>query len=371
MAIAVGKLESQRIGPRSQVWSENECLEKAAYDFAKTEDMLYEAEKICGPYVWGIYDILVLPPSFPHRGMENPCMTFVSPTLLTGDRSLSGVIAHEIAHSWTGNLITNKNFEHFWLNEGFTVFIEHKIVGRMSGEPARHFCAILRQKELKYSVLEVQGKDNVLTKLIVDLDGVDPDEAFSSVPYVKGSIFLWYLEDMVGGPDIFEPFLRCYFDHFMYQSIDSYQFKDFFLAHFKDKDLSFIEWENWFKQPGMPIYEPNYDQSMALACNTLKQKWIDWKESKELCPLDSYDFFELSSLQKIEFLGQLLEEKPLSIEKLKKMEKLYELSSHNNSEIKFKWIRLGLKGKWIDAIPRATSMMNESGLLKFVRPLYR
>merc|ERR1712061_136485 len=129
------------------------------------------------------------------------------------------------------------------------------------------------------------------------------------MPYEKGSTFLWYLEDTVGGAAVFEPFLKSYYDHFKYQSIDSYQFKEYFLNYFKDKDLSFIEWEKWFKQPGMPIYKPNYDQSLALACSSLRKKWIDWNESKEPCPFTPQDLDELSSEQKIEFLGQLMEEK--------------------------------------------------------------
>ena len=199
IAIAGGKLESRKIGPRSHVWSEREYVDKAAHDFAETEIMLQKAEDLCGPYVWGIYDILVLPPSFPYGGMENPCLTFATPTLLAGDRSLASVIAHEIAHSWTGNLVTNSNFEHFWLNEGFTVFTERKIGGRMYGEPMRHFSAMGGWRSLKYSI-DIQGNDNPLTALVVDLDGVDPDDAFSVVPYEKGSTFLWYLEDTVGGP---------------------------------------------------------------------------------------------------------------------------------------------------------------------------
>ena len=119
---------------------------------------------------------------------------------IAGDRSLADVIAHEIAHSWTGNLVTNSNFEHFWLNEGFTVFTEQKIVGRMKGEPARHFSAIMKWKDLKYNIMDIQGETNPLTALVVDLDGVDPEDAFSVVPYIKGSTFLWYLEHLVGGP---------------------------------------------------------------------------------------------------------------------------------------------------------------------------
>ena len=164
-------MESRQIGPRSTVWSEKELVEQSAYEFSQTEEMLKTAEDLCGPYVWGIYDILVLPPSFPYGGMENPCLTFATPTLLVrwpriiivskfqllysvqaGDKSLANVIAHEIAHSWTGNLVTNANFEHFWLNEGFTVFTERKIVGRMNGASHRDFDAIGGWKDLQYTV---------------------------------------------------------------------------------------------------------------------------------------------------------------------------------------------------------------------------
>ena len=145
IALAVGVLESRKVGPRSHVWAEASVVDQAAFDFSETETMLQKAEELCGPYVWGIYDVLVLPPSFPFGGMENPCLTFATPTLLSGDKSNADVIAHEIAHSWTGNLVTNVNFEHFWLNEGFTVFTERKIKGRLhGGEPARAFSAMLR-----------------------------------------------------------------------------------------------------------------------------------------------------------------------------------------------------------------------------------
>merc|ERR1712051_735635 len=152
IAISTGAVERRKIGPRSHIWSEKKFMEKAVFDFSETEAMLLEAEKLSGPYVWGVYDILVMPPSFPYGGMENPCLTFASSTLLAGDRSLADVIAHEIAHSWTGNLVTNKNSEHFWLNEGFTVFTEQKIQGRMFGEPHRHLSAILITRGLENTI---------------------------------------------------------------------------------------------------------------------------------------------------------------------------------------------------------------------------
>ncbi len=152
LAIAVGALVSRDVGPRSKVWAEAEQIEEAAEEFSGTDQFLKTAESICGPYVWKQYDLLVLPPSFPFGGMENPCLTFVTPTVIAGDKSLVDVVAHEISHSWTGNLVTNQNFEHFWLNEGFTVFVEGKIVGRLHGDKFRDFHSIHGLSELAETV---------------------------------------------------------------------------------------------------------------------------------------------------------------------------------------------------------------------------
>ncbi|XP_059089995.1 leukotriene A-4 hydrolase-like isoform X2 [Tigriopus californicus] len=371
IAIAIGKLESRRIGPRSHVWSEKEFVEQAAFEFSQTEEMLQTAEDLNGPYVWGIYDILVLPPSFPYGGMENPCLTFATPTLLAGDKSLANVIAHEIAHSWTGNLVTNKNFEHFWLNEGFTVFAERKILGRMSGEPMRHFDALGGWKELQYTI-DVMGQDNPLTNLVVDLSTVDPDDAFSKVPYEKGSTFLWYLEDLVGGALKFEPFLKSYYEHFKFQAIDSNQFRTYFLDYFKDENekTNQIQWDAWFNTPGMPIYRPSFDESLAKVCQELKDKWIQWNESTP-SPFKADDLKSFLAAQKEEFLALLMLEDPLSVKKLETMEAAYHLNDVNNCEIRYLWIRLGLKGKWTNAIPRAVQMVTEQGRMKYLRPLYR
>ncbi len=148
VAIAAGILVSRDVGPRSKVWAEAEQIDEAAEEFSGTEHLLKTAESICGPYVWKQYDLLVLPPSFPYGGSENPCLTFVTPTILAGDKSLVDVVAHEISHSWTGNLVTNMNHEHFWLNEGFTVFVEGKIMGRLYGDKFRDFFSIHQLSEL-------------------------------------------------------------------------------------------------------------------------------------------------------------------------------------------------------------------------------
>uniref|UniRef100_A0A914WI42 Uncharacterized protein n=1 Tax=Plectus sambesii TaxID=2011161 RepID=A0A914WI42_9BILA len=200
LAIVVGVMEKRDISHRCAVWAESSVVDKARYEFDETEDILKTAEDIVGPYVWGRYDMVCLPPSFPFGGMENPCLTFITPTLIAGDRSLASVVAHEVSHSWTGNLVTNSTWEHFWLNEGFTMFIERKICGRLVNEQYRQFMAFNGwTNNLAPAVYEQFHPTHPFTKLIQEHKNVDPDVAFSCVPYEKGSAFLFYLEQKLGG----------------------------------------------------------------------------------------------------------------------------------------------------------------------------
>ncbi|XP_075216534.1 leukotriene A-4 hydrolase [Lycorma delicatula] len=370
IAIAVGNLESRELGPRSCVWSEPEYVDSAAYEFAETETMLKKAEEVCGPYVWGIYDILLMPPSFPYGGMENPCLTFVTPTLLAGDRSLAGVVAHEISHSWTGNLVTNRNFEHFWLNEGFTMFVERKIIQRMQGEKIHQFSAINGLNDLREAI-KVMGADSPLTKLVVNLEGVHPDDAFSSCPYEKGFTFLFYLETQVGGPDVFEPFLKKYLDHYKYQSIDTNDFKKFFLEYFdKNEKSQKVDWDKWLYTPGMPPIIPDYDKSLVLPCTELTNKWIKWDGSNPN-PFTEDDLKCFDALQIQEFLAQLLLANSFTLSKVILMQEIYQLNKYKNSEIRFRWLRLCIKARWYDVVPLALEFATKYGRMKFVRPIFR
>ncbi|PVD24845.1 hypothetical protein C0Q70_15331 [Pomacea canaliculata] len=360
LAIVAGDLESRVIGPRSN-----------------TEKMLQTAEDLLGDYVWGQYDLLILPPSFPFGGMENPCLTFVTPTLLAGDRSLADVVAHEIAHSWTGNLVTNSTFQDFWLNEGHTVFVERKIISRLhGGEPLRTLLASEGWKALQETINQLyKANEPQYTRLIPDLRGVDPDEAFSIVPYEKGCALLFYLEDLLGGPDIFEPFLRAYVNHFKFKSISATEWKDFLFGYFKretdQEKLRGVDWQKWFYAEGMPPIHPQYDTSLALPCEQLSTRWLTASDA-DLTMFLSSDFEQFSSLQKRIFISLLLEAKsPLTVPKLKQMESLYHLSKIKNSEIRFRWLRLCVKGQWEEAIPSALEFVTEQGRMKFVRPLYR
>ncbi|XP_017158472.1 leukotriene A-4 hydrolase [Poecilia reticulata] len=371
IAIVVGALESREIGPRSRVWSETEFVDKAASEFSETETMLQTAEDLAGPYVWGQYDVLVLPPSFPYGGMENPCLTFATPTVLAGDKSLSGVIAHEISHSWTGNLVTNRTWEHFWLNEGHTVYLERMIGRRMEGEQFRQFKAIGGWSYLQDSV-NTFGANNPLTNLVPSLQEVDPDDAFSLVPYEKGFALLYHLEELMGGPEVFMGFVKSYIQRFAYSSVTTDDWKNYLFTYFKDKVdiLNKVDWNGWMFTPGMPPVKPQYDTTLADACIALTQRWIKAKD-QDLNVFSQSDVKTLSSHQLIEFLSLLLQEEPLPLSHVKKMQDVYDLNASTNSEIRFRWLRLCVRSQWEEAVPLALKMATEQGRMKFTRPLFR
>uniref|UniRef100_A0A4W5LLX3 Leukotriene A(4) hydrolase n=1 Tax=Hucho hucho TaxID=62062 RepID=A0A4W5LLX3_9TELE len=371
IAIVVGALESREIGPRSRVWSEKEFVDKAAFEFSETETMLKTAEDLAGPYVWGQYDILVLPPSFPYGGMENPCLTFATPTLLAGDRSLSNVIAHEISHSWTGNLVTNKTWEHFWLNEGHTVYLERMIGRSMESEQFRQFKAMGGWKDLQESV-NTFGANNPLTNLVPNMSEVDPDDAFSSVPYEKGFALLYHLEELMGGPEVFMGFVKSYIQMFAYSSVTTEEWKNYLFTYFKDKVdvLNKVDWNAWMHTPGMPPVKPQYDTTLADACIALCKRWVKTKEG-DLGNFSEVDVKTLSAHQLIEFLSLLLQEEPLPLSHVRQMQEVYQLNAFNNAEIRFRWLRLCVKSKWEDAVPMALKMATEQGRMKFTRPLFK
>jgi leukotriene-A4 hydrolase len=275
-AIASGDIATASIGPRSVVSTGPEELSAAKWELeADTEKFIEVAEKLIYPYQWTQYNVLVLPPSFPYGGMENPVFTFATPTIVSGDRENVDVIAHELSHSWSGNLVSNASWEHFWLNEGWTTYLERRIQAAVHGESHRDFSAIIGWAALVGSVDRI-GHDHEFTKLIVDLKGKDPDDAFSSIPYEKGFHFLYYLEKLIG-KEKWDKFIPHYFTTWNRKSLDSYEFKstlvDFFSA---DKDassaLDALDWDKWFYAPGLPP-KPDFDTSMVDVCYALAKKW--------------------------------------------------------------------------------------------------
>src|SRR5438477_1887674 len=224
LAFAVGDLTPRELSPRCAVWAERPLADAAAYEFAEAESMLRAGEELFGPYEWDRYDVLVMPPSFPYGGMENPRLTFVTPSVLAGDRSLVSVIAHELAHAWTGNLVTNASANDFWLNEGFTVYAERRIIEALEGRETSELQAAIGGHELRVALERFEDKPQ-LTRLRNDLAGVDPDQAYSTVPYEKGYLLLRRLEELAGRA-AWDDFLRGYLGKFRFRSIVTQDFLD-------------------------------------------------------------------------------------------------------------------------------------------------
>jgi leukotriene-A4 hydrolase len=380
IALAVGELECREIGPRSHIWSERAMLDAGVYEFAETEQFIKAAEEFLPPYVWEIYDLLLLPGSFPYGGMENPCLTFVTPTLIAGDRSLANVVAHEISHSWSGNLVTNKNWEHFWLNEGFTVYIERRILAHVDknrdrGEEFAKFHAMIGYNHLVESIDRfAELKQLQFTKMITNLNKIDPDDAFSSVPYEKGFNFLYYLEkEIVGNTETFEKFLHDYFTKFAYQSITSEDMKNFFLEYFTEKvpaeKLNSIDWNAWWTTEGDIVKKNKFDSKLATNAVQLAEKWV--KEGGQ--GASSTDIKGWSSLQLTYFLDCIIErvkDQGLPHKVLDELEQQYHLTQIKNAEIRFKWQILCLKSNYEKIFDEVVKFVSEQGRMKFVRPLF-
>ncbi|KAL6763643.1 peptidase family M1-domain-containing protein [Haematococcus lacustris] len=379
LALVVGELASRELGPRSRVWSEPSQVEAGAYEFADTASFLEAGEALAGPYVWGRYDLLLMPPSFPYGGMENPQLTFVTPTLLAGDQSLTNVIAHEIAHSWSGNLVTNATWQDFWLNEGWTVFIERKILGRLHGEATRQFHASRGALDLAEDVARF-GVDHPYTRLVPDMTGgIDPDDVFSKIPYEKGFYLLYYLEGLVGGPAVFEPFMRAYLAAHAFKTVTSQGFKDFVLNYFKDNEaIGQIDWDAWYHAPGLPPVTNTYDSSLAQAAYSLAKRW----HTADVMGIGSSgpegagpdDIESWSSEQTVAFLDKLTEFRamqPMHASMTQKMAAFYRLYATNNAEIRASFFRLALEAEDPEVLPHVTAMLGSQGRMKYLRPLYR
>ncbi|KAH6675559.1 putative leukotriene A-4 hydrolase like protein [Halenospora varia] len=369
-ALASGDIATASIGPRSLVSTGPEELSDAKWELeADTEKFIEVAEKLIYPYQWTQYNVLVLPPSFPYGGMENPVFTFATPTIISGDRENVDVIAHELSHSWSGNLVSAASWEHFWLNEGWTTYLERRIQAAVHGEPHRDFSAIIGWKALEDSV-NLFGHDHEFTKLVIDLKGRDPDDAFSSIPYEKGFHFLYYIEKLVGKPS-FDKFIPHYFTVWNRKSLDSYDFKatllDFFSA---DKEastkLESLDWDTWFYKPGLPP-KPQFDTSMVDKCYKLAHKW----ESKDYSPSAS-DIEGWTANQIVVFLERVqLFSNPLTVSQSATMGEIYCLVNTRNVELSSRYFGIGLAAKDKSVYHPTADLLGKVGRMKFVRPLYR
>ncbi len=360
IALAVGDLAFQPMSERTGVWAEPALVEQAAREFEDTEAMMQAVEKLYGPYRWGRYDILVLPPSFPFGGMENPRLTFATPTILAGDKSLVSLVAHELAHSWSGNLVTNATWRDFWLNEGFTVYLENRIQEEVFGPARAAMESSLEVDKLIEEIAELPEPDQILH---VDLAGRDPDDGFTLVPYVKGMLFLLQLEKAVGR-EAFDDFLRGYFDHFAFQSITTADF----IAYLEEHLLAAhpgagAQVREWIEQPGLPKGYARPQSNELVTVTNQAEQWLAGH-----LPLGKVQTSEWTTQHWLAWLRALPE--ALERPKLDELDRAFNFTGSGNSEIHHEWLRIAVRSNYEPADAALEKFLTRVGRRKFLKPLY-
>ncbi|MFO7763848.1 MAG: M1 family aminopeptidase, partial [Wenzhouxiangellaceae bacterium] len=291
MAIGIGKLEFEATGPRSGVYAEPSLVDAAAEEFSELEAMIDVGEELYGPYRWDRYDLLILPPSFPFGGMENPRLSFITPTVIAGDKSLTALIAHELAHSWSGNLVTNAAWQDLWLNEGFTTYFESRIVEALYSPERAEMEATLDWMGLNEELEQLDPAAQILAR---DLSDQDPEQAFNGVPYNKGRLFLVWLEDRFGR-ETFDEFLRQYFDHFAFESIDTEDFIAYLEENLLPRDPDAVNMEQvreWIFEPGMPDYAVLPASDAFDKVDEWRRQWLDGEVELAEIPVDEWTVSE-------------------------------------------------------------------------------
>lgn len=362
IALAVGDLKFQATGPRTGVYAEPSVLPAAAREFSDMEKMVETTEKLYGPYRWGRYDLLVLPPSFPFGGMENPLLTFATPTVIAGDKSLVGLVSHELAHSWSGNLVTNATWSDFWLNEGFTSYIENRIQEAVYGREQALMEQVLAKRGLDQELKEFKPRDQILH---IDLSGRDPDDGTTQVPYIKGALFLRSLEEAYGR-ETFDAFLKKYFDHFAFQSITTEEALAYLkkeLLDTKPEIASKIPVQEWVYQAGLPATAPKATSTKLEKVGAAAQEWTSGKIAVSGIPAETW-----STQEWLEFLKVL--PSPLGADKMAALDKAFHLTKTGNSEILDQWLLMAIQSDYSAAYPKLEEFLTHVGRQKFIKPLY-
>jgi len=354
LALAVGDLAFRKLGRNCGVYAEKPVIEAAAYEFADTQKMIDAAEKLYGPYRWGQYDILVLPPSFPFGGMENPRLTFATPTVLAGDRSLVSLVAHELAHSWSGNLVTNATWNDFWLNEGFTTYFERRIMEAVYGRDYSEMLARLGMQDLEQAVQEL-GPQSRDTHLFLDLKDRDPDDAANKVAYEKGYFFLRLIDETAGRAK-FDAFLRDYFDRHAFQSMTT----DRFLGVLREKFAVPFDVDEWVNRPGVPANAP---KPRSDAFEKVEEEVRAFAAGKK--PATS----KWSTHEWIHFLRHLPAK--LTRQQMEELDRAFHLTDSGNSEILHEWLMQAIANRYDPAYPALERFLTKQGRRKFLKPLYQ
>ena len=361
IAMAVGDLEFRELGPRAGVYAEPSVVGAAAEEFADTEAMIATTEHRYGPYRWGRYDLLVLPPSFPFGGMENPRLTFATPTILAGDKSLVSLVAHELAHSWSGNLVTNATWDDFWLNEGFTSYLERRIIEDVYGADRAAMEEVLALSGLRDELEALDERDQVLA---IDLWGRDPDDNVTSVPYDKGAFFLREIERRVGR-EVFDEFLRGYFDRFAFQSITAEQSLDALEKFLESERIALppdLDLDAWVRQPGLPaIDEPSTDRFDAV--DRQAASWLSGMIDAADLETEGW-----TTQEWLRFIDAMPDDLPAG--RVGELDRGLMLTRRENAEIACRWLELAIRTGYGEADARLDRFLTTIGRRKFLMPLY-
>jgi leukotriene A-4 hydrolase/aminopeptidase len=364
VALSVGNLNYRAFDNRTGVYVEPEMLEKAAFEFAQTGKMVEVAERLFGSYHWGKYDLLVLPPSFPFGGMENPCLTFVTPTVIAGDRSLVSLIAHELAHSWSGNWVTNATWNDFWLNEGFTVYFERRIMEEIEGKSYADMLAVLGYQELLGAIDEF-GLQNPATCLKLNLEGKDPDDGMNDIAYEKGYFLLRMIEERVGRT-LFDKFLIQYFTDFGQKSLSTEQFLEYLQEHLlipTDNESFFALVNEWVYRPGLP---EDHIRPTSFRFQQVDQLASAFLTGKSISHEDTQNW---SAHEWLHFLRQITNQ--IAVEQVGSLDQNFNLTKTGNNEMLFQWLSICLKTNYTPAYKRLEEFLINTGRRKFVSPLYK
>jgi leukotriene-A4 hydrolase len=360
ISLAVGELSFAATGTRTGVYAERSVIESARYEFWEAEKMLEAAEYLYGPYLWGRFDTLVLPPSFPFGGMENPGLIFVTPTLVVGDRSSVSVIAHELAHAWSGNLVTNATWGDFWLNEGFTTYIEYRILECLYGKSRAEMEQMLAQQQLLKEMAKLEPSDQVLR---INLEGRDPDYGATLVPYVKGALLLKSLERSFGRLR-FDNFLKDYFSHFKFQSITTAEAIDYLRTNLFEKypEVTFREsLSQWINEPGLP---PSAPTSSSGLLNKIGEQARNW-QNHDLGHLQTRSW---GAREWLYFLRLLPAD--FGAERMKELDEAFHLTNSQNAEILHQWLLMAIRNNYQPACRRLEEFLAAVGRRIFIKPLY-
>lgn len=364
LALAVGDIAFRKLSENTGVYAEPAMLEKVAWEFADIPAMVAAAERLYGPYRWDRYDVIVLPPSFPFGGMENPRLTFATPTIIAGDRSLVSLVSHELAHSWSGNLVTNATWDDFWLNEGFTVYFERRIDEQLYGKEFADMEWVLGRQSLA-DELNSFGEDDRDTWLKLDLSGRDPDDGMTGIAYEKGALLLHCIEERVGREKL-DSFLREYFSVNAFQSMTTESFviylENQLIATNKTAFQEF-DYKEWIYGAGIPESCPLIISSRFLLVD------LQIAAYNEGTPCSELQTKNWVAQEWIHFLSGI--QQNLSSIRMKELDDTFGFTNSGNSEIAFLWFLMAINNQYTAAYPQMESFLNSVGRRKFIMPLYQ